>query len=398
MTALDTPVTGRAPGAGRSAPGERGPASERIARSPASARSSAAAGEGTLRLEGVTRRFGGAGCLPALHDLTMTVQSGEFIALLGPSGCGKSTALNCIAGLIPLSGGAIWMNDERLDVLPPEQRGFGMVFQNYALFPHMTVKKNVQFGLLMRGIAAAERQRRTERALALVQLEGHEDKLPGQLSGGQQQRVAIARAIVIEPRLVLMDEPLSNLDAKLRLEMRAEIRRVHRELGRTTIYVTHDQDEALSMADRIVVLQQGTMQQIGTPEEVYAQPANLHVARFMGFRNTISLELESQAGGDVTLRGPWGTLRGTAKQALTGPRAVAAIRPDEITLGEAGAPNAIAAEVDGVEYYGRDCLLELTTAGGVRLYARTTGRVTRGQAVHAVIPPERVLVYPAMSS
>jgi putative spermidine/putrescine transport system ATP-binding protein len=348
----------------------------------------------SLRLERVTRRFGKPGSPPALHELSMTVARGEFIALLGPSGCGKSTALNCIAGLIPLSSGAIWLNDARLDLLPPEKRGFGMVFQNYALFPHMTVRRNVQFGLVMRGVPAAERDRRTARALELVQLTGHEDKLPGQLSGGQQQRVAIARAIVVEPRLVLMDEPLSNLDAKLRLEMRAEIRRIHRELGRTTIYVTHDQDEALSMADRIVVLQDGTVQQIGAPDEVYAQPANLHVAKFMGFRNLLELEVDAVAGRDITLRGAWGTLRGTARQTVGGPRAVAAIRPDEIAIGPAGAPNAITGEVEGVEYYGRDCLVEISAAGGLRLYARAPGRVERGAVVHCAVPPDRVLVYP----
>ena len=349
----------------------------------------------SLRLDRVTRRFGRPGSPPALNELSMTIARGELVALLGPSGCGKSTALNCIAGLIPLSSGAIWLNDDRLDVLPPEQRGFGMVFQSYALFPHMTVRDNVQFGLVMRGVPAAERQRRTARALGVVQLEGHEAKLPGQLSGGQQQRVAIARAIVVEPRLVLMDEPLSNLDAKLRLEMRAEIRRIHRELGRTTIYVTHDQDEALSMSDRIVVLQDGTVQQIGTPEEVYAQPANLHVARFMGFRNLLELHVDSVAGDEVTLRGPWGTLRGTARQALVGRRAIAAVRPDEIAIGPAGAPNAIAGEVEGVEYYGRDCLVEIHAAGGLRLFARTQRRIERGSVVHAAVPPERVLIYPA---
>ena len=364
----------------------------------------------SLRLERVTRRFGKPGGAAALHELSMTVARGEFIALLGPSGCGKSTALNCIAGLIPLSSGAIWLDDERLDLLPPEKRGFGMVFQSYALFPHMTVRRNVQFGLRMRGVAAADRDRRTARALELVQLTGHEDKLPGQLSGGQQQRVAIARAIVVEPHLVLMDEPLSNLDATLRLEMRAEIRRIHRELGRTTIYVTHDQDEALSMADRIVVLKDGTVQQIGAPDEVYAQPANLHVARFMGFRNLLELDVDAVTGRDVTLRGPWGTLRGTVRQAIDQtpgqtlgqtpgqaadrPRVIAAIRPDEITLGPAGAPNTIAGEVEGVEYYGRDCLIEIAAAGGLRLYARTAGRVERGAVVHCAVPPDRVLVYP----
>src|ERR1051326_7269150 len=160
-----------------------------------------------------------------------------------------------------------------------------MVFQNYALFPHMTVRRNVQFGLMMRRVPAGEQARRIARALALVQLSGHEEKLPGQLSGGQQQRVAIARAIVVEPPLVLMDEPLSNLDARLRLEMRAEIRRIHRSLGRATIYVTHDQEEALSMADRIVVMKEGRARQVGAPAEIYAEPADLDVARFMGYRN-----------------------------------------------------------------------------------------------------------------
>src|ERR1041384_7233695 len=237
----------------------------------------------SLRLERVTRRFGRPSSLPALNELSMPVQRGECVALLGPSGCGKSTALNCIAGLIPLSAGAIWLNDERLDVLPPEERGFGMVLQNYALFPHMTVRRNVQFGLMMRGVAAGEQARRIARALALVQLEGHEDKLPGQLSGGQQQRVAIGRAIVGEARLGAVGQALAP----------------PRRPAPTTISVTHDQDEALSMADRIVVLQDGTVQQIGAPEEVWGQPANLHVARFMGFRNILALDIDAVTGDRV---------------------------------------------------------------------------------------------------
>src|SRR5262249_25371875 len=198
-----------------------------------------------LRLDRVSRRFANpSGAITTAVDaLSITIPRGEFVALLGPSGCGKSTVLNCIAGLLPLSDGSIWLDERRIDVLPPEQRGFGMVFQNYALFPHMTVRRNVSFGLRMRGTPAAEIARRVAKAFAMVQLEGQEEKRRGQPCGGQQQRAAIARAIVIEPPLLLMDEPLSNLDAKLRLEMRAEIRRIHRELGRSTIYVTHDQDE-----------------------------------------------------------------------------------------------------------------------------------------------------------
>ena len=256
-----------------------------------------------LRLDKVTRRFAGAGgkAFNALSEMTLTIRRGEFIALLGPSGCGKSTALNCIAGLLSLSGGSIWLDDLRIDTLPPERRGFGMVFQNYALFPHMSVAKNVGFGLKMRGVPSADIASRVDRALKLVQLTGQEHKLPGQLSGGQQQRVAIARAIVIEPPLVLMDEPLSNLDAKLRIETRAEIRRIHRELDRTTIYVTHDQDEALSLADRIVVMTEGVVRQVATPQEVYAQPATLDVARFMGYRNVVEFGVEREDGQRVLL-------------------------------------------------------------------------------------------------
>src|SRR5512138_2626284 len=282
-----------------------------------------------LRLDRVTRRFAGAGgkAFNALAEMTLTIKRGEFICLLGPSGCGKSTALNCIAGLLPLSGGAIWLDDQRIDTLPPERRGFGMVFQNYALFPHMSVARNVGFGLKMRGVAASEIAPRVDRALKLVQLAGQEHKLPGQLSGGQQQRVAIARAIVIEPPLILMDEPLSNLDAKLRLETRSEIRRIHRELDRATIYVTHDQDEALSLADRIVVIENGTVQQIAAPHEVYAQPANLGVARFMGYRNVLELSVEREEGTHVTLASGDIRLTGVRKQPLANGRACVAIRP-----------------------------------------------------------------------
>src|SRR2546425_4908112 len=227
-----------------------------------------------LRLDRVTRRFAGAGghAFAALNELTITIRRGEFVALLGPSGCGKSTALNCIAGLLPLSGGRIKLDELRIDTLPPEKRGFGMVFQNYALFPHMSVAKNIAFGLRMQGVPAGAIAPRVARVVKLVQLIGQEHKLPGQLSGGQQQRVAIARAIVIEPPLVLMDEPLSNLDAKLRLEMRAEIRRIHELIGSATIYVTHDQEEALSLADRIVVMRDGEVRQVGTPAGLYAPP------------------------------------------------------------------------------------------------------------------------------
>jgi putative spermidine/putrescine transport system ATP-binding protein len=350
-----------------------------------------------LRLDRVTRRFAGAGghAFAALNELTLTVRRGEFICLLGPSGCGKSTALNCIAGLMQLSGGGIWLDAQRIDTLPPEKRGFGMVFQNYALFPHMSVARNIGFGLRMRGVSSTETAPRVAHALKLVQLTGQEHKLPGQLSGGQQQRVAIARAIVIEPPLILMDEPLSNLDAKLRIETRAEIRRIHRELDRATIYVTHDQDEALSLADRIVVMKDGVVQQIGTPAEVYSQPANLHVARFMGYRNVLELDVVREDGDRVALGGRDITITGVRKQPLNGARAAVAIRPEEIAVGEGpGGVNTVGGRVENVEYCGRDSLLDVITPSGTLLHVRGPVTTARDDIVRVSVPVERALVYP----
>jgi putative spermidine/putrescine transport system ATP-binding protein len=354
-----------------------------------------------LRLDGVGRRFAGR---DALVGLDLTIRAGEFIALLGPSGCGKSTALNCLAGLLPLTTGSIWQDERRIDALPPEKRGFGMVFQSYALFPHMSVRRNIAFGLQMQRLPRAEVRRRTEEGVRLVQLEEHADKLPGQLSGGQQQRVAIARAVVLEPSLVLMDEPLSNLDAKLRLEMRTEIRRLHQSLGLTTVYVTHDQEEALSLADRLVVLRHGRVQQIGTSEELHTRPANWHVADFMGFRNLLELEAAHVSGGgvdaEVAVRGEGLTLLGTATAPVSaGDRVVAAVRPEDVLVvggpgEEGGGDNRIAATVEVVEYQGRELAVEVRTAAGRALHLRTGRRLAPGDEVTLTVERERLLVYP----
>ena len=342
-----------------------------------------------LRLDGVTRRFAGK---DALTGLTLTIRRGEFIALLGPSGCGKSTALNCLAGLLPLSEGSIWQDDRRLDTLPPERRGFGMVFQSYALFPHLSVRNNIAFGLRMRRLPRAEVRRRTDEAIRLVRLEDHATKLPGQLSGGQQQRVAIARAVVLEPALVLMDEPLSNLDAKLRLEMRTEIRRLHQSLGLTTVYVTHDQEEALSLADRLVVLRDGRVQQTGTPEELHTRPANRHVADFMGYRNLLPMRVARVSGDAVTVQAPGITLTGTAVGSLSpGDEVVAAVRPEDLTVGDGGVP----ATVEVVEYQGRELAVEARTDDGRRLHLRAAERPAPGDKITVVADPARVLVFPA---
>jgi putative spermidine/putrescine transport system ATP-binding protein len=345
----------------------------------------------TLRLDRVSRAFG---ALNALKEVTLEVKRGEFIALLGPSGCGKSTALNCIAGLLTLTGGSISLDDHRIDRLNPESRGFGMVFQNYALFPHMTVRRNVAFGLRMQRRPRSEIDRKVDEALALVHLGDQGGKLPGALSGGQQQRVAIARAIIIEPPLVLMDEPLSNLDAKLRLEMRAEIRRIHNLVGSTTIYVTHDQDEALSLADRVVVMRAGAIRQVGTPAELYEAPAHLDVAEFMGFRNRIAGTLVARDGGRGTVSVGGARISGMLREpARDGGAVVIAVRPDDLMAGDRQ-PGSIPATVETIEYRGREFVGTARTADALELVFRSHQAVAPGAAINLNADESRVLVYP----
>lgn len=350
-----------------------------------------------LRLRGIGRTYGG---YAALRNLDLTVEQGEFIALLGPSGCGKSTALNCLAGLIPLTEGEILLDDERVDTLAAERRDFGMVFQNYALFPHMSVWKNIAFGLEMRKVPRAEIRTRVTTALEQVRLSGQEAKLPGQLSGGQQQRVAIARVLAAQPRLVLMDEPLSNLDAKLRLDMRSEIRRLHQDHGFTTIYVTHDQEEALSMADRLVVLRDGEVQQIGRPEELYDHPVNWYVADFMGYRNLLDMEVVAvDPGGEVTVAAGEFVLRGSAHADVREKDAVrVAIRPDDLVIAQdpgAAGINVTSGRVGVVEYLGREYVFDVRLPGDLTVHVKAPVSPRADASISLSVPPERVLVYPA---
>lgn len=351
----------------------------------------------SLQLKDVGRSFGGQ---DALVDLNLTIRAGEFVALLGPSGCGKSTALNCLAGLIPLTHGQILIDGKRIDTMPSEKRDFGMVFQNYALFPHLSVQKNVAFGLETRHTPKPEIAKRVAEALALVQLEQHARKLPGQLSGGQQQRVAIARAVAIEPRVILMDEPLSNLDAKLRLEMRTEIRRLHQTLGITTIYVTHDQEEALSLADRLVVLREGRVQQVGTPEELHNNPKNWHVADFMGYRNLLDVEVVEVSGDEARVEGLGLSLWGSVAQPVSVGDAVrVAIRPSDLIVRRPGGfdrgVNVVEGTVLVVEYQGREFAVEIATETGHSLSAHADYAPQPGERVTVTIDPLRALVYPA---
>jgi putative spermidine/putrescine transport system ATP-binding protein len=344
---------------------------------------------GVLELSGLKRDFG---AFAALKGIDLTIARGEFVALLGPSGCGKTTALNCIAGLMPLTGGRLTLGDRRIDQLPPEQRGFGMVFQSYALFPHMTVRKNVGFGLAMQKVPKAEADRRIDEALSLVRLDAQADKLPGQMSGGQQQRVAIARAIVIRPPVVLMDEPLSNLDAKLRLEMRSEIRRIHNAIGSTTIYVTHDQDEALSMADRIVVMREGTIRQTGTPEDVYERPLHADVAEFMGFRTRLRGRARAVQANRVSVETAGVSIEAVARDPVSvGQTVTLMIRPEDLVASAAG--TGLGGTVRTIEYRGRAFFGLAALSDGTEVFFRSELRLDPGQAARFAAAPSQVLVF-----
>ncbi|MEV0617757.1 ABC transporter ATP-binding protein [Nonomuraea sp. NPDC050404] len=289
-------------------------------------------GAGHVEIEGLAAGYEGARVL----DLDrLSIRKGEFLSILGPSGCGKTTLLNSIAGFVQPTAGRIVIDGADVTGRPPYRRGLGVVFQNYALFPHMTVAANVAYGLRVRRLDKAEREERVREALRLVGLEGYAERRPKQLSGGQQQRVALARALAIRPPVLLLDEPLSNLDAKLRREMRVELRAIQRRIGTTMVFVTHDQEEALALSDRVAVMNGGRIEQLGTPDEVYRRPATRFVAQFIGAANV--LEGTVTAGG-LDLGG--GLVVGGLPGLVEGERAVVAIRPERIRLSEAGAGTA----------------------------------------------------------
>jgi putative spermidine/putrescine transport system ATP-binding protein len=356
----------------------------------------------------------------AVDDFSIEFNKEEFVTFLGPSGCGKSTALNCITGLIPITSGEIFIDDECIDDsntrIPPEKREFGMVFQNYALFPHLTVRENVAFGLKLRKLHKAEVDRRVLDALKLVHLEGYATKFPSQMSGGEQQRVAIARCIVLEPRLLLLDEPLSNLDAKLRIELRYELKALHERLKVTTIYVTHDQTEALALSDRIVVLKLGKIQQIGSPQVIFTDPANLFVADFVGFKNAWEARIESlKESGDslaARVRTSGGFLEARLSYAEGDPRrsgiveafkagrpVTTAIRPEDIVVGTGSGGNSFRCSAGLVEYQGHSCQVSATLAGsGDRVDLRSSACISEGESFEAGVDPSKVLLFAAQAA
>ena len=290
-----------------------------------------------ISLQGLRKEYGGHA---VIAELSMEIREGEFFTLLGPSGCGKTTLLRMIAGFNSIEAGTIAFNGKVINNLPPESRNIGMVFQNYALFPQMTAAKNVAFGLQQRKVPKPELGQRVDEALRSVHMDSLRDRMPGMMSGGQQQRVALARALVIQPAVLLMDEPLSNLDAKLRVEMRDTIREIQRQAGITTVYVTHDQEEAMSVSDRIAVMHNGEVQQVGTPPEIYHRPANMFVAGFIGKTNTMTRPITREGGRTlVDLGGP--THDVTNLISTVGDQVIVSARPEAVSVAADGVPAKI---------------------------------------------------------
>ena len=326
-----------------------------------------------IEIEGLTKNYPLSGGKSAgVTDLSLSIASGEFVTLLGPSGCGKTTTLRLIAGLLEPDGGRISVAGRVLSsaqsVVPPELRGMGMVFQNYAVWPHKTVFDNVAFGLKIRRVPAARTREQVARVLALVNLGGLEDRYPSELSGGQHQRVALARSLVVEPKILLLDEPLSNLDAKLRERMRLEIKQLQRRTGITFVYVTHDQSEALALSDRIAVMHEGRLQQYGPPREVYRAPANRVVADFMGAVNLVPARVRAAAaGGFVAEAGPLRLALGGNSAMRPGDEIEIAIRPESIRLARNGGDAAgVRARIEEMNYLG-NFTEYIVSAGPLRL-------------------------------
>jgi len=336
-----------------------------------------------LKLENIERSFG---AVRALAGVSAVAEAGRFVVLLGPSGCGKSTLLRIIAGLDTATAGRVLIGGRDVSRLPPSERGVAMVFQNYALFPHLSVAENIVFGLKARRAPRAERERRLARAADMLGLSALLDRRPNQLSGGQQQRVALARAVVAEAPICLMDEPLSNLDAKLRAEMRREIHALQRRIGMTMVYVTHDQAEAMSMADRVVLLREGRIEQDAAPADVYARPASIFAASFIGTPPMSLLRLEAGAGGAV-VRGTDGPRAAPAEAA----GAILGVRPEEITPTDG---EGLPARVLAAEFLGAETVLACAVGeAGETLQARVAGHhvVAPGAPLRLRLPPARHL-------
>ncbi len=348
-----------------------------------------------ISLQGITKRYGD---VLAVNDIDLEINSGELFFLLGPSGCGKTTLLRMIAGFIAPTAGSIRFGARDVTKAPPNKRNTGMVFQSYALWPHMTVADNVGYGLKLRKVDATGRAERVQRALEMVRMGPYGRRKPNELSGGQQQRVALARALVVEPEVLLLDEPLSNLDAKLRLEMREEIRRICSETEITTVYVTHDQKEALSLADRVAVLDMGVVAQVGPPRGLYQRPSSRFVADFLGETNFLHADVKGVDNGRATLETASGTLTSTAFDE-TLPKAgsvTCSIRPEALTAAPAnGATNVLTGVRRSVVYLGEIAqhVIELEDGAELRtLEMNPHAPGASGETVRLTVDPDDVVV------
>jgi iron(III) transport system ATP-binding protein len=351
----------------------------------------------SIRIENLTKRFGES---VALHSLNLTIGAGEIFFLLGPSGCGKTTLLRSVAGFYPPDEGRIFFGEQDVTRLPPHERNTGMMFQSYALWPHMTVAQNVAFGLEERRVPRAETARSVAAALDSVKMGSYASRKINQLSGGQQQRVALARAMVIRPRCLLLDEPLSNLDTKLRIEMRGEIRRICKEAGLTAIYVTHDQKEALSVGDRIAVMEAGHIRQTGAPAEVYRQPVSRFVADFMGEMNFLEGAAAETGAGPVAVATPLGRFTATAHgwNPAVGQKVLLGIRPEALTIHtQAPATNAIPGSIRERVYLGEMAQYRFAAGDRVLKVFELNPRFafgSDGRALFASADPADIVVLP----
>jgi len=349
-----------------------------------------------LAVRGASKRFGPA---TVLDDLSIGVAQGEFVSLLGPSGCGKTTLLRCIAGLLRLDAGSIAVAGRDISALPAHKRNVGVVFQNYALFPHLTVAENIGFGLRAQGVGAAEAAPRIAEALALVRMSEFAARPVTALSGGQQQRVAVARALVVRPTLLLLDEPFSALDRKLRETMQVELKHLLREVGITAIFVTHDQEEALVVSDRIAVMRDGRIEQLADPATLYQQPASLYVLEFVGQSMRLGGTVRAAEAGEVMVETRLGAVRAPGHFAA-GSQVVVAVRPEAVSLGGA-APglNSFEARVSEVSFLGSRTQLHLDLAdeqdSGMVELARLPAGIGPGSAVPVAFPVAETMVFPA---
>jgi len=348
-----------------------------------------------IRVDHVVKKYGNNTVIP---DLSVNIRQGEFFTLLGPSGCGKTTLLRMIAGFNSIEGGSIYFNDKRINDLDPSKRNIGMVFQNYAIFPHLTVRKNVAFGLKNKKLPKEEIKQKTEQFMALMKISEYADRLPEKLSGGQQQRVALARALAIEPEVLLMDEPLSNLDAKLRVEMRSAIKEIQNRLGITTVYVTHDQEEAMAVSDRIAVMNLGVIQQIGTPKSLYQRPANRFVATFIGRSNI--MEATAKVEGkekSIVFNNGYTVKMDNLTDVKDKEKVIVSVRPEELVIDSTPDAKGLVGKVLYSTFLGLNThyVVELSDGNRAEIIqeSQIDDIIENGTEVHMTVKAEKINVF-----